>query len=152
MRSACVCLLAVFSPIANSVGATSSCATTAQDSIAVVETLEDWFATMQRGDTPGASRLMTSTFYAYDAGQRFTRPAFLLALEQARAKGQRFEWKPSAFDVHVSCGQAWIAYKNTGGVRTSQGFTPLIWLESAALERSGAGWRLTFLHSTAAEH
>ena len=131
--------------------AAQRCAAGPQDEGAVIRALESWFGALQSGDSKAAGSLMTSAFFAYDAGKRFTGPALLLALEQAHAAGQHFEWNLSAFDVHMSCDQAWVAYENTGGVRTSQGLTPLHWLESAVLQRHDGRWRLVFLHSTAAD-
>ena len=149
--SAFACFSTVLLLVCNSVSASAYCASSTQDAAAVVEALKGWFAALRSGDVENASRLTAPAFYAYDAGRRFTGAEFTRAIEQARAKGQHFEWNLSAFDTHVSCDQAWVAYTNTGGVRTSQGFTPLTWLESAAFEHSAEGWRLRFLHSSALE-
>jgi hypothetical protein len=118
---------------------------------AVIAALRAFYAALQSDDAQAAERAASQAFYAYDGGVRYTADGLAGTIREARARGASYEWNLSEFDVHVSCDQAWLAYRNTGGVRDDHGFTPVVWLESAALVRTPAGWKVRFLHASRAK-
>jgi hypothetical protein len=101
-------------------------------------------------DLAGFQALVVPGFYAYDGGTRYDGDALMTMVMQYHKKGARFVWSVTEPDVHVHCDEAWIAYVNRGSIQFSPdtAAVPMVWLESAELQRQSGGWKLVFFHST----
>ena len=100
------------------------------------------------GDDPAAlARTTTDGFYAYELGQRMTGPQLLELLVSARRQGRRVEWKLQDMTVRTSCDWASATWVNRGSAGTTAEMKPMVWLESAVLERVQGRWRVAFLNS-----
>lgn len=118
------------------------------DEKAVGETVQGFLARLQAGERDALDRLVTSDFYAFDAGMRMNLRQLFSVIADARAGGRVFSWSVSSLQVRIATDSAFATWCNVGSITDSGGVQPQRWLESAALVRSGDGWRLAFLHST----
>jgi hypothetical protein len=129
----------------------SSCAATATpaDNTAVVQTVRTMFAAATTDDLDKFHSVAAPGFYMYDNGQRFEGDAIMKLIAAQHAKGFQYIWNVTQPDVHVHCGDAWIAYVNDGSVQSpGAAATPVKWLESAVLRREAGVWKVVFFHST----
>jgi ketosteroid isomerase-like protein len=112
--------------------------------------MQDLFAALRAHDLQRFQEITGPDFYAYDAGLRFTGPAFMELLDKAQASGKHHEWSVTNPEVHVACNLAWITYVNQGAVEDSSGRQAVTWLESGILGYANGQWRIRFAHSTRA--
>lgn len=115
---------------------------------AVVKAMVDLFAAAKDDDQAAFMNVVTTDFYAYDAGARFTADSLIGLIKKVHASGIRFEWNVTAPQVHLQCTTAWITYVNQGARISGAVREPATWLESANLEYGAGHWQIDFLHST----
>ena len=124
------------------------CGDARADTAAVERTIRSFFDALAHDDAAGVARVTTGSFYAFDAGKRFTAAELSATVRGAHAQGVKLEWNLGAIDAHVGCGTAWAAWENRGSAGIPPATTPMAWLESAMLERKGGEWRIAFFHSS----
>lgn len=122
--------------------------TVAEDRSEVVQTVRALFNALEASNDAQFTSLLTSDFYIFDGGSRFSEQAILSLFKTQRAAGKSYNWNLSEPDVHVMGNTAWVAYVNKGSIIDSSGTKEQEWLESAFLEKHGAIWKIAFLHST----
>lgn len=121
----------------------------ADDEVAIVKTLEQFFSAAQRDDLDRFHAVTTKEFYAYDNGERFEGDALMDMVKQYHVKGYQFIWSVREPQVHVNCDAAWVTYVNKGSIKMPDGtMTDMTWLESAVMRWDGSAWKVRFLHST----
>jgi ketosteroid isomerase-like protein len=121
----------------------------ADDEVAIVKTLEQFFSAAQRDDLERFHLVTTKEFYAYDNGKRFDGDGLMEIVKQYHVKGYQFIWSVTEPQVHVNCDIAWVTYVNKGSIKMPDGtMTDVTWLESAVMRWDGDAWRVRFLHST----
>lgn len=123
---------------------TPRCDTKASDHGDVAATVKSFFDAIERKDIAAAAAMTTAGFHAFDVARAFTGPELFAMIGGAQAKGARLTFGIDTIETHVACGMAWAAWKNDGKIND----TPTLWLESAVLTRTPAGWRFEFYHST----
>ena len=123
---------------------------TSSDKSQVTETVRSMFAALAANDAEKFRATITSDFYAFDVGKRFTGDALLELIKAAQAAGNVYVWTVNEPDVHISGDIAWIAYVNRGSIKDRSGTEDITWLESAFLQKEKGAWRIRFLHSTRA--
>jgi hypothetical protein len=131
--------------------ARSQCVSSPGDAAEVAQAVKAFYISLQTDDPLRVQELTTPDFFAYDGGMRFTAASLTQYLSEARARRMKFDWNLSGFNTHVSCDEAWTAYRNIGGIGDPDHYTSIVWLESAALARVGGRWRVQFLHSSRAK-
>jgi len=100
-----------------------------KDAAAISAAVTPDFLLLERGETWDCRKLI-------DAVQGDYRRRNFFALIEAEEFDQR----------------AWVAYWNRAVIeRPDAGTSTIAWLESAILQRTGAGWRVRMLHSTSTE-
>jgi hypothetical protein len=112
--------------------------------------MDNLLAALRTDNQDLLQQITTPDFYAYEGGMRFSGPALMGLIKKGHENGTRWVWSVTEPDVHVACNLAWIAYVNRGSVEDASGRQDQTWMESGALEYSGARWRIQFLHSTRA--
>ena len=121
----------------------------ADDEVAIVKTLEQFFSAAQRDDLERFHAVTTKGFYAYDNGTRFDGDALMNMVKEYHQKGYQFIWSVTEPQVHVNCDLAWVSYLNKGSIRQPDGtMTSMTWLESAVLRWENNAWKVRFFHST----
>lgn len=124
--------------------APKSCRTKASDNEDVARTVKDFFAAIQRADLPAATRLTAPSFHSFDVQKHFTGAELFAMVGGAQKRGAKLEFGIDKVETHVDCNFAWAVWRNDGKINA----TPTLWLESAMLRRTTAGWRFEFYHST----
>ena len=128
-----------------------SCAASPGDKDAVTATPRTMYAAAMADDMPKLRGVFAPGAYLYDNGERFDSVDSLMAtIETYRAQGAKFVWSVTEPDVHVHCGEAWVAFVNVGSVQMpgTAAAMPMKWLESADLEKVDGVWKIVFFHST----
>lgn len=115
---------------------------------AVVKTMVDFFAAAGDDDLAAMQNVVSTDFYAYDAGARFTAVSLMDLIKKLHASGVRLEWNVTAPQVHLQCTTGWITYINQGARVSGMVREPATWLESANLAFRAGRWQIDFLHST----
>jgi hypothetical protein len=128
--------------------ASRPCGDTRADAAAVDRTIRSLFDALAHDDAAAVGRLTTASFYAFDAGKRFSAAQLSAAVRDAHAKGVKLSWSLGTIDAHVGCDMAWAAWENRGSAGIPPEVTPITWLESAMLKRTGTHWRIDFFHSS----
>ena len=113
----------------------------------IEQTIHDFFAALRTEDKAPFEQLTTSSFYAFDVGQRFPGAALVDAVVGALGNGGEINWKLGPMDTTVRCDVAWSQWENTGSAGTPPDVQPAQWLESAVLVHDGTRWKLDFFHS-----
>ena len=122
--------------------------TRADDRPEVVQTVRAFFNALEANNDAQFTSAVIPEFYSFEGGTRFNGQAILSFVKAQHAAGKSYKWNISNADVHVIGNKAWIAYLNKGSIADLSGKTDQEWLESAFLEKQGAGWKIAFLHST----
>ena len=130
------------------VWATAQLKTSADGQSEVVQPVRTLFSALETGNDVQFASVITSDFYIFDGGKRFSGQEILALMKALRAAGKSYKWNPSEADVHQIGNIAWVAYVNKGSITDSSGTKDQEWLESAFLERQGAVWKIAFMHST----
>ena len=128
--------------------ATAQLKTVADDRSQVVQTIDALFNALEAGNDAQFTSLLSPDFYLFDGGVRFNAQGILSLFKGQRAAGKSRNWNVTEPDVHVMGNIAWVAYVNKGSVTDATGTTNQEWLESAFLEKQGAGWKIAFMQST----
>jgi ketosteroid isomerase-like protein len=128
--------------------ATAQPKTGAGDQSEVVQTVRTLFNALETSNDAQFTSVVTSDFYMFDGGTRFSGQQILSLMKALRAAGKSYKWNVSGADVHVIGNTAWVAYVNKGSITDSSGTKDQEWLESAFLERQGVGWKIAFTQST----
>lgn len=124
--------------------AKQTCESKATDNADVAAMVKDFFAAIERRDLTAAAAMTTPGFHSFDVAKAFTGPELFAMVGGAQQKGATLEFGIDAVETHVACNTAWAVWKNDGKINA----TPTLWLESAVLSRTPAGWRFEFYHST----
>jgi hypothetical protein len=106
---------------------------------------------LSHADGDELRRVLSPSFYAFDAGTRFDAASMLEAIRGYHRAGVVIRWNPGPLDIHLSCSEAWASWENHGAAGPSGAVKPALWLESAVLSRRGGAWTIDFLHSTLVE-
>jgi len=145
----CVSLLLLLPMMAAEAQEGAARAPRADDEVAIVKTLEQFFSAAQRDDLERFHLVTTKDFYAYDNGKRFDGDGIMDMVKQYHVKGYQFIWSVTEPQVHVNCDIAWLTYVNKGSIKQPDGtLTSVTWLESAVMRWDGNVWKVRFLHST----
>ena len=120
------------------------------DQTQVTEAIRSFFAAATVDDSEKFNAVTSPSFYAFDAGGRFTRDALMDMIKAAHAAGKVYVWTVNEPEVHISGDMAWITYVNHGSIKDASGTKEATWLESAVLEKEKGIWRILFFHSTRA--
>ena len=113
----------------------------------IEQTIHDFFDALRIEDKAPFAQVTTSSFYAFDVGQRFPGAALVDVVVEALGKGVEINWNLGAMDTTVRCDVAWSQWENTGSAGTPPDVRPVRWLESAVLVHDGTRWKLDFFHS-----
>jgi len=124
--------------------ATRTCESKPTDEADVATMVKDFFAAIERRDLAAAAAMTTPGFHSFDVAKAFTGPELFAMVGGAQQKGVTLEFGIATVETHVACNTAWAVWKNDGKIAG----TPTLWLESAVLSRTKAGWRFEFYHST----
>jgi ketosteroid isomerase-like protein len=124
--------------------ATQKCGTKASDDADVAAMVKSFFAAIERADLAAAAAMTTPGFHAFDVAKAFTGQELFAMVGGAQKKGATLTFGIDTVETHVACNTAWAVWKNDGKINA----TPTLWLESAVLSRTPAGWRFEFYHST----
>jgi len=118
----------------------------------VADVIRKLLAAMSKLDLSTFRSLVTPGFYCFDIGKRFNADGLMEMFGAAQQDGKKFLWSVTEPDVHIYDDCAWISYLNVGSIQISAvaDATPMMWLESAFLQRSEKGWKVAFFHSTRA--
>ncbi len=122
--------------------------TGSDDRSEVVQTVQALFNALEASNDAQFTSLLTPDFYIFDAGKRFSGQGVLSLFKAMRGAGKSYNWNVSEADVHVIGNAAWVAYVNKGSITDPSGTRDQQWLESAFLEKQGAGWKIAFMQST----
>lgn len=122
------------------------------ESTAVTDTIRAVLSAATSDDMEKFRSLISPGFYAFDNGTRYDGDTLMQTAISAHAKGMKIVWNVTEPDVHIYGDHAWIAYKNVGSIQLTANAapTPMIWLESAYLERHSTSWKILFLQSSRA--
>jgi hypothetical protein len=93
------------------------------DGPAVVQTIRAFFNALEISNDAQFMSLVTSDFYSFEGGTRFSGPEILSFIKAQRAAGRSYRWTVSEADVHVARNNAWIAYLNEGSITDSSSMT-----------------------------
>ncbi len=88
------------------------------------------FAALATEDTTKLHAVTAPDFYAFNAGQRFTRDGLIDLIKAAHAGGKTFVWTVPDPEVHISQDLAWATYVNHGSITDAAGTKNVTWLES----------------------
>jgi ketosteroid isomerase-like protein len=121
---------------------------TENDRSEVLKAVRAFFNALEAGNNTQFMSIVTPDFYSFEGGTRISGGEILSFIKAQRTAGRSYGWNVSKADVHVIGDTASVAYVNQGSITDSSGTTDQKWLESAFLERQGAGWKIAFLHST----
>jgi len=114
----------------------------------VVSALETMYVALTNDDVALFQKVAAPTFYAFDAGKRFTGDGLMALVKQLHAAGNVYVWRVTEPEVQISGDTALITFSNRGSVRSEAGTRPASWLESAYLRKESGTWRIHFFHST----
>ena len=123
-------------------------APSAAEQAQVTDTIRSFFAAATADDLDKLHAVITSDFYAFEAGGRISGDALIGMLKAAHAAGKVYVWTVNEPEVHISADTAWITYVNRGSIKDTSGAKDVIWLESAVLQKEKGMWRINFFHST----
>jgi hypothetical protein len=113
----------------------------------IEQTIHDFFAALRIEVKAPFEQLTTSSFYAFDVGQRFPGAALADVVAEALSNGVEINWNLGPMDTTVRCDVAWSQWENTGSAGNPPDVRPVRWLESAVLVHDGTRWKLDFFHS-----
>jgi hypothetical protein len=126
---------------------TAQCPDPATAPAEIEQTIHDFFAALRVADKAPFEQVTTSSFYAFDVGQRFPGAALVDAVVDALGNGVEINWNLGPMDTNLRCDVAWSQWENTGSAGTPPDVRPVRWLESAVLVHDGTRWKLDFFHS-----
>jgi hypothetical protein len=118
------------------------------DEAQVIAAMETMYVALTKDDMALFEKVAAPTFYAFDAGKRFTGTALMELIKDLHAAGNVYVWQVTEPEVQLSGDTALITFNNRGSVTTDAGTRPASWLESAYLRKDGGTWRIHFFHST----
>jgi hypothetical protein len=118
------------------------------DEEAVAQALRLMYVALTNEDTAQLRAVITSDFYTFDGGQKFTGDEFMALIKSLHAAGKTFVWTVPEPTVRIQGTVAWITYLNRGHVQDAAGKKDVSWLESAVLLKDAGTWRIQFFHST----
>ena len=113
----------------------------------IEQTIHDFFAALRMEDKAPFEQVTTSSFYAFDVGQRFPGATLVDGVVEALGNGVEINWNLGPMDTTVRCDVAWSQWENSGSAGTPPDVRPVRWLESAVLVHDGTRWKLDFFHS-----
>lgn len=126
---------------------TSHCLSSPQESGEIKRTVDALFAALRNEDKVAFERLITTTFYSFDGGERFPGTELVDVVRDAHARGVQLNWSIGTLDTHVRCDVAWSAWENVGSAGIPSNVRPVRWPESAVLVRQNGRWKIDFFHS-----
>ena len=106
------------------------------------------FDALKVDDRTAFRRAVTADFLAFELGRRMSGDELFKLVEDSHKSGRVINWSIGPMIVRGDCNSAWAAWDNVGSAGVPPNIAPRRWMESAALRRSSAGWRVEFLHST----
>jgi ketosteroid isomerase-like protein len=110
--------------------------------------VQRFFAALSVRDAAAISATVTPDFLLLERGETWDCRKLIDAVQGDYQRRNFFALIESEeFDQ-----RAWVAYWNRAVIERPDGDTSaIVWLESAILQRTGAGWRVRMLHSTNTE-
>ena len=142
-------LLISFALVAISSPAQSrSCPWTKGDTVRVERAVRAMFDALKVDDKSAFQRAVTGDFFAFEVGRRMSGDELFKLVEDSHKSGRVINWSIGPMLIRGDCNSAWAAWDNVGSAGKPPNIAPRRWMESAALRRSSAGWRVEFLHST----
>ena len=118
------------------------------DEAKVIEAIRSMYVAATNDDLAKFHSVVSTDFYAFDLGKRFTGDELMELIRKAHAAGKIYVWQVTEPEVHIDGTTAWITYINRGSVQDATGTKNLSWLESAFLRKDKENWRIHFFHST----
>ena len=102
-----------------------------------------------RDDEAAFQRVVAPDFEAYDDGRIYPGASLMTTIEGLHRAGVKIVWGLQPPRLEVRGDLAFAHWINRGSVDLGegQGPQPMVWLESAALERMGGAWRIRFFQS-----
>ena len=124
-----------------------ACLASPEAQAAIDSTVHAFFDALRKEDKTAFQRLTTESFYAFDAGKRFSGPALMDVVRDAHARGVQLNWSVGPLDTKVGCDVAWTTWENVGSAGVPPDVKPVRWLESAVIVRRNGEWKVDFFHS-----
>ena len=116
----------------------------------IEQTVAAFFDALGKDNKAAVQRLTTSSFYAFDGGERYTGAGLVEVVRAAHARGVKLNWSIGPLDTKLRCDVAWSAWENVGSAGIPPSVKPVRWLESAVLVFQDGRWKIDFFHSNRA--
>jgi len=141
-------VLSLTSINANATTLAQNCPAESSGTSSVMGIANEFFEALRNDDLKKFEQVTSPSFYAFDAGRKFTGDELALFVKNAHETGTRFSWSMTDPVVHLDCRTAWLTYVNKGFVEIHDSRQSATWLESMVMEYQHGQWHLQFLHST----
>lgn len=127
-----------------------ACVASQSDAAEIESVVHAFYDALRKEDEGSFGRLITTSFYSFDVGKRYTGVGLVKLVQNVRARVVQLNWSVGPLDTHVGCGMAWATWQNVGSAGVPPQVQPVRWLESAVLVRQKNAWKIDFFHSTRA--